>query len=166
MKAPSTPWLHLQTAQLIRYLLLIALGWAIAQILAYFEAVLVIFIFSAIFAFLLNYPVHWLARFLPRGLAVIVLFLLSLLLVGGLLATLGAAIVYQLQQLLTEIPQLIESVITLAERLQALLSRWNLQVDFGLLDEQFRGRALDILETNFAVFQDVFFSLVDIILIA
>jgi predicted PurR-regulated permease PerM len=38
---------------LVRYLLLIILGWAIAQILAYFETVIAIFIFAAILAFLL-----------------------------------------------------------------------------------------------------------------
>ncbi|PZD70962.1 hypothetical protein C1752_08656 [Acaryochloris thomasi RCC1774] len=166
MKATSTFWTHLQTAQLIRYLLLLALGWAIAQFLAYFEAVLVIFVCAAIFAFLLNYPVQWVARFLPRGLAVTAVFLLSLLLAGGLVTTLGLAIVSQFQQLLTQSPQLVESVIDLSERLQMFLSRWNLQVDFTALEEQFRGRALEIVETNFTVFQDVFFSVVDTVLIA
>lgn len=166
MKAPSTFWSNLQTAQLIRYLLLIALGWAIAQFLAYFETVLIIFLCAAIFAFLLNCPVQWVARFVPRGVAVTVVFLLSLLLIGGLVATLGSAIVSQFQQLLTQSPQLVESVVDLSERLQVFLARWNLQVDFTVLAEQFRGRTLEIVETNFTVVQDVFFSVVDTVLIA
>lgn len=62
-------WKHLSNSKLIRYLLLFALGWAILQVLAYFETVIVTFIFAAIVAFLLNYPVQWISRFLPRTLA-------------------------------------------------------------------------------------------------
>ncbi|KAI9132301.1 AI-2E family transporter [Acaryochloris sp. CCMEE 5410] len=159
-------WNRLQTSQLVRWLLLIALGWAITQVLAYFEAVLVIFIFAAIFAFLLNYPVQWVARFVPRGLAVIVVFLLSLLLLGGLVVTLGSVIVYQVQQLLTNSPQLIETLIGLFERLQILLARWNLEVDFSGWEEQIRGWGLEILEINFTFLQDLLFNLIDGILIA
>jgi predicted PurR-regulated permease PerM len=52
-------WKHINNAQLVRYLLLFALAWAIAQVLAYFATVLIIFIFAAILAFLLNYPVKF-----------------------------------------------------------------------------------------------------------
>ncbi|MEO0011971.1 MAG: hypothetical protein RLZZ535_360 [Cyanobacteriota bacterium] len=59
---------RLNNSKLIRYLLLFTLAWAIAQVLAYFETVIVVFILAAILAFILNYPVQWLTRFLPRGL--------------------------------------------------------------------------------------------------
>lgn len=72
----------------------------IAQVLAYFETVLIIFIFSAILAFLLNYPVRWACRFMPQRLAVVLVFLLALLILGGLMATLGLAAISQAQQLL------------------------------------------------------------------
>ena len=72
MSEPPTKKLfkRLDNSRLIRYLLLLALGWAIVQVLAYFQTVIVIFIFAAILAFLLNYPVQWLHRFLPHGVGV------------------------------------------------------------------------------------------------
>ncbi|MHC5731992.1 MAG: AI-2E family transporter, partial [Nostoc sp.] len=49
-------WERLNNLALVRFLLLVASGWAIVQLLAYFEAVIVIFTFAAILAFLLSYP--------------------------------------------------------------------------------------------------------------
>lgn len=70
------PWLdRLTNERLTRYLLLMALGWAIAQILNYFSSVLTIFLLASILAFLLSYPVHGLTRWLPRSTAVTVVFL-------------------------------------------------------------------------------------------
>lgn len=37
-------WEHLNNAQLIRYLLVFALGWAIVPVLAYCETVLIVFL--------------------------------------------------------------------------------------------------------------------------
>jgi predicted PurR-regulated permease PerM len=111
-------WEHLNNAQLIRYLLLFALGWAIVQVLAYFETVLIVFIFAAILAFLLNHPVKFVSRFIPPWVAVVLVFLLALLILGGLMATLGLAIISQAQQLLEQAPQFFDSAITLLETLQ------------------------------------------------
>ncbi|MEG4076380.1 hypothetical protein QUA30_27640 [Microcoleus sp. Pol14C2] len=72
-------WEHLNNAQLIRYLLLFVRGWAIVQVLAYFETVLIVFILAATLAFLLNYPVKFVSGFIPRLLAVVVAFLFALL---------------------------------------------------------------------------------------
>jgi len=58
-------WSRLNNFVLVRFLLLVASGWAIVQLLAYFEPVIVIFTFAAILAFLLSYPVKWLKRFCP-----------------------------------------------------------------------------------------------------
>ncbi|MEG4487801.1 hypothetical protein [Microcoleus sp. D2_18a_B4] len=57
---------HLNNAPLIRYLLLWTLGWAIVQVLAYFETVLIVSIFAALLAFVLNSPVKFVSRFIPR----------------------------------------------------------------------------------------------------
>lgn len=59
-------WHRLNNLALVRFLLLVASGWAIVQILTYFQAVIVIFTFAAIVAFLLSYPVDLLRRFLPQ----------------------------------------------------------------------------------------------------
>jgi len=75
---------RLSNSFIIRFLLLFAFGWALLQLLVYFETVIVIFTFAAILAALLNYPVRWLRRFLPRTSAVILVFLISLLIVIAL----------------------------------------------------------------------------------
>ncbi|MEG4278554.1 hypothetical protein QUA62_13895 [Microcoleus sp. MON1_C1] len=71
-------WEHLNNAQLIRYLLLLTVGWAIVQALAYFERVLIVFIFAAILAFLLNSPVNFVSHFIPGWVGVVLVFLLAL----------------------------------------------------------------------------------------
>jgi predicted PurR-regulated permease PerM len=159
-------WEGWTNSKLVRYLLLLALGWAIAQILAYFQTVLVIFIFAAILAFLLNYPVQWVARFLPRGLAVTGVFLLSLLIIGGLIATLGFAIISQAEQLLGQSPQFFESAIALLERIQNILNNWNIQVDFGAIEAQLREQALAGIGIGLTTLQGLFSNFVDLILVA
>ncbi|MDM9379767.1 AI-2E family transporter [Chlorogloeopsis sp. ULAP01] len=159
-------WEQLSNAKLVRYVLLFALGWAIVQVLAYFEQVLVIFIFAAIIAFLLNYPVKWIERFLPHAIAVIIVFLLSLLILAGLIATLGFSILSQAQQLVDQAPQFIEVVISQLEQLQNLLSKWNFQVDFNAFEEEIRNQALAMIGTGFTTVQVLLTNFVDLIIIA
>lgn len=168
MDKPTTNqwWDQLSNAKLVRYLLLFALAWAIVQVLAYFETVLIIFIFAAILAFLLNYPVKWVSRFMPRWTAVVVVFLLSLLILGGLLATLGLAVISQAQQLLGQAPQLFNFALEVLGTLQSLLTKWNFNVDFTTVEAQLREQALSTLGVGFATLQNILFSLVDLILIA
>jgi predicted PurR-regulated permease PerM len=159
-------WAYLNNARLIRYLLLFALTWVIVQVLAYFETVLVIFIFAAILAFLLNYPVKFISRFMPRWLAVLLVFLFSLLILFGLTATLGLAAISQAQQLLQQAPQLLESALALLENLQSLLERRNITVDFTTFEAQLREQALGIVGIGFMTLQGMLFNLLDLILIA
>jgi predicted PurR-regulated permease PerM len=157
---------HLSNSRLIRYLLLMALGWAIVQVLAYFETVIIIFTFAAILAFLLNYPVRWLHRFLPHGVAVGLVFLLSLVIIGGLGITLGLAIVSQGQQLISQSTVLVNSVLPLVEQLEEVLRKWNLQVDLGAIEEQLRNQALSGIGAGLGTIQTWFSNLIDLILIA
>jgi len=159
-------WNQLSNARLIRYLLLFALAWAIVQVIAYFETVLVIFIFAAIFAFLLNYPVSFVSRFIPRGLAVFLIFLLTLLLLGALMATLGLAAISQAQQLLEQAPKFLESAIALLENLRLFLQSLNITVDFSAFEVQVREQALGMIGTGFSTIQNALFSLLDLILVA
>ncbi|MDB9446427.1 AI-2E family transporter [Anabaena sp. CS-542/02] len=158
-------WENLSNSKLIRYLLLLLLGWAIAQVLAYFSTVIVIFIFAGILAFLLNYPVKWSERFLPHGIAVIVVFLLSLFILVGLIATLGFSVLSQFQELLEQAPQFIEYAISLLDRLQNILIRFNFQVNFELLEEELRNQILSGIGTGWATFQWLLTNLVDLILV-
>ncbi|WP_404790667.1 AI-2E family transporter [Altericista sp. CCNU0014] len=157
---------YVSNTQLIRYLLLFVLAWAIVQVLAYFETVLVIFIFAAILAFLLNYPVTLVSRFMPRWLAALLVFLLALLVLGGLVATLGIAIFSQAQQLLEQAPQFLESAIAWLENLQIFLRNRNVTVDFTTFETQLREQFLGFLSMSFTMLQNILLNLIDVILIA
>ena len=114
---------QLNNTRIVRYLLLFSFAWVLMQVIAYFEPVLIIFVFAAILAFLLNYPVVWMSRFLPRWLAVILVFFLALLIIGILTATLGLAIVSQLQQLFDQAPQILDSAIALIKNVPFLQNK-------------------------------------------
>ncbi|PIG91508.1 AI-2E family transporter [Gloeocapsopsis sp. IPPAS B-1203] len=166
-ESPIKPlWNRLNNSTLVRYLLLIALGWAIAQILAYFEHVIVTFIFAAVFAFLLSYPVRWLESFLPHTVAVILVFLLSIFLLLAIVFTIGLAILSQGEQLINQAPELLNSVLPAIEQLEQALQRFKFQVDFEAIEEQIRNQALAGLGFGFATLQAIITNIVDLIIIA
>ena len=156
-------WKRLNNSRLVRYLLLFALGWVFVQLVAYFETVLIIFVFAAITAFLLNYPVVWVSRFTPRWLAVILVFLLTLLILGVLTATVGLTIVDQIQQLLQQAPQLFDDAIALLKDLPFLQN--NINLDFEAIETPLREQALTIVGTGLSTIQNLLLSLLDLVLI-
>lgn len=167
MRNPKNNFLsQITTTKLVRYLLFFALGWGIVQVLAYFSTVIVIFILAAVLAFLLHYPVQWLERFLPHTIAVVLVFLLSLLIFAGFTLTIGFAALSQGQELLNQAPEFVNFTIALLERLQALLEQQNLQVDFSAIEEEIRNQALAGIAIGFGTAQKLLASLVDIVLIA
>lgn len=133
---------QLSNSFIIRFLLLFAFGWAILQLLTYFETVVVIFTFAAILAALLNYPVRWLQRFLPRTVAVVFVFLISLFIIIALAITLGLAILSQGQQLIDRVIEIANSVGFLLEQLEAFLQARNWQLDLDAIAEQIENFAL------------------------
>ncbi|WP_017656219.1 AI-2E family transporter [Fortiea contorta] len=159
-------WERLNNLALVRFLLLVACGWAIVQLLAYFEAVIVIFAFAAILAFLLSYPVRWLQRFVPRAVAVVVVFLLSVVLLGGLTITIGLAVLSQGQQLVDSISVFLTSLLPLLERIEEFLRNRNLQIDLSLIEEQLRNQAVNSVVTSLAILQQFLTNFVTFILIA
>lgn len=159
-------WEQWSNSRLVRYLLLFALGWAITQVLLYFEAVIIIFIFSGILAFLLHYPVRWLTRYIPRSGAVIIVFLITLLFFAALISTLGLAIISQAQQLLNQAPVFYATAIDFVETMQDLLTRWNLKVNFNGIEDQIRDQVITGVGFGFSTLQGVLASLLDMIIIA
>ena len=133
---------QLSNSLIIRFLLLFAFGWAILQLLTYFETVFVIFTFAAILAALLNYPVCWLQRFLSRTVAVVFVFLISLFIIIALAITLGLAILSQGQQLIDRVIEIANSVGFLLEQLEAFLQARNWQLDLDAIAEQIENFAL------------------------
>lgn len=159
-------WAWFTNARLIRLILLFALGWILVQVLEFFRPVIVIFTFSAILAFLLGYPVRWLQHFIPRGIAVLGVFVVTLLLLSGFAFTIGVTVLAQGQQLLTQAPEWIDASIALLTQLQDMLTSVNLEVDFTQLGEQFRTQALSGVGVGLGLLQAFFLRLVDLILIS
>lgn len=146
-------WNRLNNLALVRFLLLVASGWAIVQLLAYFEPVIVIFTFATILAFLLSYPVQWLRRFLPHGIAVVVVFLLSIVILGGLTITVGLTVLSQGQQLIDSVTGFLNSLIPFIERVEEFFRNRNLQIDLSALEEQLRNQAISLLVNSLNIFQ-------------
>ena len=168
MSESSVPslWERLNTLALLRFLLLFASGWAITQLLAYFEVVVVVFVSSAILAFLLSYPVHWLKRFLPHGIAVFVVFSIGLVLIGGITATVGIAVLSQGERLTETMAEFLHSLAPLVERLENTLQTWNLSADLRSIETQIREQALDLMGAGLAILQAALANVIHAILIA
>lgn len=158
-------WKHFTNTRLVRYLLLFALAWAVVQVIAYFKTVIIIFVFAAILAFLLNYPVQWISRFVPRWLGVIGVFLLTLLIFCGLMITLGLTIISQAQEILEQAPELLNSAIATLKNLP-LLQNNNINIDFDTLESQLQEQSVNLVGTGLSFIQNLLFSLLDLILIA
>ncbi len=60
-------WEYLSNSRLIRYLLLFGSAWVTILLINYFYSTIALFTAAGIFAALLNYPVAWLSRYIPRG---------------------------------------------------------------------------------------------------
>jgi predicted PurR-regulated permease PerM len=163
---PNDVWSRLSNLVLVRFLLLVASGWAFVKLLEYFQPVIVIFTFAAILAFLLSYPVKWLRRFLPHSIAVILVFLLSIVLIGGLTITVGFAVLSQGQQLVTSLTIFLNSLVPLLEEIEAFFQQRNIFIDLSTFEEQLRNQAISVLVTSLNIFQNFITNFVSFILIA
>lgn len=172
MNQPSTKNLleRLNNSSLVRFLLFFASGWAIVQILDYFQTVIVIFTFAAIVAFLLSYPVRWLHRFLPHGAAVGVVFFFGMGILVTLTFTVGITILSQGQQLLESLTTFINTLVPFLERIEEFLKQRNIPINFQVTTEQWRDQVLAGLGVGIgyglATVQIFFANILNLILIA
>ncbi|MEO1373854.1 MAG: AI-2E family transporter, partial [Cyanobacteria bacterium J06635_10] len=157
---------RLNNLALVRFLLLSACGWTIVQLIAYFQAVIVIFSFAAILAFLLSYPVEWLKHFLPRTVAVVLIFLVSIVAFGSLAITAGLGLLSQGQQFIDSVASFFNSLIPLVEQLEEILSKRNLQIDLSALEQVLREQAISRLINILDMFQSLITNFATFILIA
>ncbi|WP_026734596.1 AI-2E family transporter [Fischerella sp. PCC 9605] len=97
------PWQTFNTSTLLRLLLLFACAWALVLLIGYFYNVIAIFTTAAIIAALLNYPVKWLSRYIPRGLAITIVFLFTVAVLIALVTALGLEVIHQGQGLTARI---------------------------------------------------------------
>lgn len=96
-------WEALSNSDLLRFLLLAACGWVLVQFIQFFYGVIAMFATAAILAVLLNYPVSQLARFIPRGVAIALTVLSTLVIVTGFVTILGLEVLNQGTALVTTI---------------------------------------------------------------
>ncbi len=99
------PWQRLNNANLVRFLLLFSCSWAMILLINYFYGMIALFTGAGIFAALLNYPVAWLSRYLPRGLAITIAFISTLVLLIAMISLLGFEVINQGQGLVGQLHQ-------------------------------------------------------------
>ncbi len=150
---------HFSNSTLIRFLLIFACGWAITQLLVYFETVVVIFSISAVAAFLLSYPVNWLGRFVPRPLAIMIVFLTSGLFLTSIGITIGITVISQGQQLSTLLADLLSTTQPIIKQLQILINERNIQVNIGQLESEIRTQFLELLRLLLGTLQSLISNL-------
>jgi predicted PurR-regulated permease PerM len=168
-------WRRISTNSLIRFLLFFACGWALIEILRYFEYVIFVFSFAAILALILNYPVSYLRRYLKRGAALGVVIAATLLTIIVAVVTIGQALANQLQQLIASGLQILNSGNNPLEQLQANLAIRNIPLNLEIVEAQLRNvfqtslnwlvGSLPVLLQNYVTFIIIlviaFFMLID-----
>jgi predicted PurR-regulated permease PerM len=93
----------ISTTNLVRYLLLVACIGVTVVIFNYFSGTIAVFTAAAIVAALLNVPVTWLSRYLPRGWAIATVALGALVLLIGFVTGIGLQVLNQGQGLLLDL---------------------------------------------------------------
>lgn len=94
---------------MLRFLLLFGCSWATVLLINYFYGTIALFAAAGIFAALLNYPVVWLSRYMPRQLAIAITFIVTLGLLIGAITLLGLEVLNQGQSLVTQLKESLDS---------------------------------------------------------
>ncbi|PSB16220.1 AI-2E family transporter [filamentous cyanobacterium CCP1] len=100
---PAQLWQILNQSILLRYILLFGCGWITVLLINYFYGTIALFAAAGLFAALLNYPVVWLSRYIPRGWAIAITFLSAIALLLGLATFIGLQVLNQGQGLLAQL---------------------------------------------------------------
>lgn len=115
--------------------ILILNAWLVIKTLQYFQPLVAIVMLAALLAFILNYPVQFLQQHGNRhSVAVVVVFLLTLLILMGLGITLVPRLIEELSQIVVTIPDWIVASNQRLENLQAWAEQRHLPVSLSLLD--------------------------------
>ena len=147
-------WLVLgNSSALIRFLLLVASGWAMVQLLVYFQVLVVVFVSSTILAFLLNYLATGLSRWLPRRIAVIGVFFTFLALTLGFSLTLGTVVISQGQQLAVSVEDFSNTLVPWLTSMAKWLARFNIPLNIQGLELQLQNQAMGMLTVSLGFLQ-------------
>jgi predicted PurR-regulated permease PerM len=151
---------------LIRFLLLAASGWAMVQLLAYFQVLAVVFVSATILAFLLNHIAAWWSRWLPRRLATVVVFLGWLGLSLGFSLTLGTVILSQGQQLAVSLQDLSNTLGPWLDHLETWLASRRIPFNFQRMEPQLQNQVVSLLTSSLGLLQSTLTNMVLAFLIA
>ncbi|MCU0526030.1 MAG: AI-2E family transporter [Elainella sp. Prado103] len=103
----------LNNSTLLRFILLFACAWIVVLLINYFYGTIAMFTAAGLFAALLNYPVVWLCRYLPRGWAITFTFLGAITIVLALLTFVGLQVLTQGQGLIGQLRETLSQQDTL-----------------------------------------------------
>lgn len=108
MRPPHLPqsaaplWQTISHSVLVRYILLFVCGWITVVLINFFYGTIALFSIAGMLATLLNYPVVWLSRYIPRWLAITLTFLGAIVIVLGLVGFVSLQVLNQGQALLSQ----------------------------------------------------------------
>lgn len=154
---------------LITWLLILVSGWLTLNALTYFGELLSVLVTAGLIAFVLNYPVARLRKMMPRAIAAAIVYLIAGLAFGFVAVTIAPPIFLQAQQLITNLPNLIDSGQQQLNELQNWTQARRIGIDLSILEQQFsaqvEGQAQAIASTGIGLVLGTFNWVLDFILI-
>lgn len=133
-------------SRLLTGLLILVVSWLSFQFLGYVGELISILVTSGLIAFLLNYAVAKLERFIPRGIAAALVYLIAIVTFVIIALTLVPPVFNQGRQLITRLPELIESGRQQLAEFQVWSADRNLPFDVGILQQQLLSRIQSTIE--------------------
>ncbi len=153
----------------LTWILLLTAGWLTINLLDYLGEFVSIFLTSGLIAFLLNFLVSKMQRFLPRGISAVLVYLLAALGLILIILTLVPPIFNQGGQLISNLPDLLESAQVQLTNFQTWSAARNLPFDVNILGSQLlakiQERAEGIATKGFGLVLGTFNWFLDLILI-
>ncbi len=154
---------------LLTWLLILTTGWATLSALKYVGELLSILITAGLIAFLLNYAVAALSRFLPRGVAALLVYLLAGVTIVVTALTIVPPVFNQGRQFVINLPSLLEGGQEQLTTFQDWSVQHNLPFDVRILASQLLDRvqtqAEAIASTGLGLVLGTFNWVLDLILI-
>lgn len=125
---------------MITWLLLLAVIWATLVTIGYVGELVSVFLTAALIAFLFNYPVKVLQRFVPRILAIALVYLAAIVAITFIGLTVVPPVFNQGLQLVTNLPSLVDSGRQQLDNFQLWSLEHNLPFDVRILASQLLSR--------------------------
>ncbi len=154
---------------ILTWILVLVAGWLTLNLLTYLGELVSIFLTSSLIAFLLNFPVSKMQRFLPRGVAAALVYFFVALLVLLVVLTVVPPVFNQARQLITNLPGLVQGAKQQLADFQVWSQDRNLPFDVNILASQllgkFQERAEAIASKGFGLVLGTFNWFLDLILI-